>query len=122
MRNMPKAALDPLVHALFSHVVPCLIVAALAGLLLGGVARWIEREIGRGVRSMAGAFKGGPAQSSSSLYCQFENRPDCPACDAPMVKRSVRRGPRAGTQFWGCSNYPMCRITRPLQTQKLSKA
>lgn len=33
----------------------------------------------------------------------------CPKCGAPMVKRTARRGPRAGTPFYGCSNYPKCR-------------
>jgi restriction system protein len=63
---------------------------------------------------MSGAFKRSSAKSQSSGHCQMDNVPYCPACDAPMVKRSVQRGGRTRRQFWGCSNYPMCRITRPL--------
>ncbi|WP_396335846.1 restriction endonuclease [Azotobacter beijerinckii] len=37
---------------------------------------------------------------------------NCPLCRAPMVRRTVKRGSKAGTQFWGCSNYPDCRGTR----------
>ena len=33
----------------------------------------------------------------------------CPKCGAPMVKRTARKGPRAGKSFYGCSNYPKCR-------------
>jgi ssDNA-binding Zn-finger/Zn-ribbon topoisomerase 1 len=38
--------------------------------------------------------------------------PHCPSCDRSMVKRTVRRGPRAGSEYWGCSNYPACTDTR----------
>lgn len=33
----------------------------------------------------------------------------CPKCGAPMVKRTARKGARAGKPFYGCSNYPTCR-------------
>jgi len=35
--------------------------------------------------------------------------PTCPKCNAPMVQRLAKKGPNAGQQFWGCSNYPKCR-------------
>jgi restriction system protein len=38
----------------------------------------------------------------------------CPACGSPMVIRDVRRGARAGQQFWGCSGYPKCRVTQEI--------
>ena len=34
----------------------------------------------------------------------------CPKCGSAMVGRSGKYG-----QFWGCSNYPACRATRPRQ-------
>lgn len=37
---------------------------------------------------------------------------NCPLCRSPMVRRTVKRGSKAGTQFWSCSNYPGCRGTR----------
>jgi hypothetical protein len=112
--GMPNAAFDPLIQAFFSQLAPFLIVAGLLGMLLGGLTRWIDRGAVRAFRSRVGALKLVSAQSSSSLYRQSEDVPYCPACDAPMVRRSVQRGPRAGKPFWGCSNYPMCRIKRPL--------
>jgi restriction system protein len=38
--------------------------------------------------------------------------PACPTCGKPMVSRMARRGPKTGSQFWGCSSYPDCRGTR----------
>lgn len=33
----------------------------------------------------------------------------CPKCGAEMVKRTVKSGDKAGSQFWGCSAFPKCR-------------
>lgn len=38
--------------------------------------------------------------------------PSCPRCGSDMVERTARKGPQAGTTFWGCSRYPSCRGTR----------
>ena len=35
--------------------------------------------------------------------------PDCPRCGVGMVRRTARRGPNQGNQFWGCPKYPKCR-------------
>ncbi len=35
--------------------------------------------------------------------------PFCPRCGQPMALRTARKGPGAGSQFWGCSAYPKCR-------------
>jgi len=40
--------------------------------------------------------------------------PACPACASPMVRRTARTGPRAGTDFLGCSRYPACKGILPL--------
>ena len=40
--------------------------------------------------------------------------PPCPRCGKPMALRTARKGPHAGSQFWGCSGYPECKGTRPL--------
>ncbi|WP_080802912.1 NERD domain-containing protein [Arabiibacter massiliensis] len=36
----------------------------------------------------------------------------CPRCGADLVLRTAKKGPNAGNQFYGCSNYPKCRYTR----------
>jgi len=40
--------------------------------------------------------------------------PPCPLCGKPLVVRTARQGKRAGSQFLGCSGYPNCRGTLPL--------
>ncbi len=36
----------------------------------------------------------------------------CPLCGGKLVVRTAKKGPTAGSQFYGCSNYPECRYTR----------
>jgi restriction system protein len=38
--------------------------------------------------------------------------PECPHCGSSMVLRTAKKGVNAGSQFWGCSQYPACRGTR----------
>ncbi len=38
----------------------------------------------------------------------------CPSCSKAMVRRVAKRGENAGKAFWGCTGYPVCRGTRPL--------
>jgi restriction system protein len=40
--------------------------------------------------------------------------PNCPNCESPMVLRTAKRGANAGSQFYGCSQYPKCRGIRSL--------
>lgn len=40
--------------------------------------------------------------------------PACPTCTQPMVRRIAKRGPSPGAAFWGCSDFPRCRGTRPM--------
>ncbi len=37
----------------------------------------------------------------------------CPVCQSAMVKRTAKRGANSGNAFWGCSQYPACKGTRP---------
>ena len=36
----------------------------------------------------------------------------CPLCTNGMVLRTARKGANAGSQFWGCPQFPKCRGTR----------
>ena len=36
----------------------------------------------------------------------------CPKCGKLMTLRTVKSGPNAGSNFWGCSGFPGCRITK----------
>ena len=44
--------------------------------------------------------------------------PSCPRCGKPMQKRTARRGKQAGSRFWGCTGYPDCKCTLPLEKEK----
>ncbi len=35
--------------------------------------------------------------------------PPCPLCGKEMVLRTAKSGKSAGSQFWGCSDYPDCK-------------
>jgi restriction system protein len=37
--------------------------------------------------------------------------PLCPRCRGAMVLRTALRGPKAGRDFWGCLQFPLCRGT-----------
>ena len=45
---------------------------------------------------------------------QPEKGPSCPLCGKLMALRTARKGSRAGSQFWGCTGYPECKGTQPL--------
>jgi hypothetical protein len=38
----------------------------------------------------------------------------CPKCGASLVERTARNGPKAGSKFIGCENFPKCRFTKNL--------
>ncbi len=37
--------------------------------------------------------------------------PTCPLCKGLMVLRTAKKGSNAGSQFWGCADYPQCKGT-----------
>lgn len=39
--------------------------------------------------------------------------PTCPKCGGSMILRTAKSGANAGNQFWGCTNYPICRALLP---------
>lgn len=38
----------------------------------------------------------------------------CPKCGNQMVIRTVKKGEKAGSRFWGCSGFPKCRTTQTI--------
>lgn len=46
--------------------------------------------------------------------------PSCPKCGKPMLKRMQKKGQQQGREFWGCSDYPNCNGTRPLNQSDTS--
>lgn len=37
---------------------------------------------------------------------------NCPRCGSKLTLRTAKKGPNAGSQFWGCTEFPNCRFTR----------
>lgn len=48
---------------------------------------------------------------SETVFSGDYTTPTCPNCGVKMVLRSARKGPFAGSDFWGCPDYPRCRRT-----------
>jgi restriction system protein len=49
-----------------------------------------------------------------------QSLPPCPLCGKPMALRTARKGAHAGKQFLGCSGFPACRGTLPLDRSVIS--
>lgn len=43
---------------------------------------------------------------------QNKKHPICPKCGKLMVRRTACKGSGAGSEFWGCPNFPACRMTK----------
>ena len=54
------------------------------------------------------------ASQLKALSVSSADVPCCPLCRSPMKLRTAKRGPNAGSQFWGCSRFPACSGTRNL--------
>lgn len=43
--------------------------------------------------------------------------PTCVRCNTKMVRRTAKTGKNAGGEFWGCVNFPKCRIVMNIKQQ-----
>ena len=50
--------------------------------------------------------------TAQMLQSVEQGAPLCHICGKPMIRRTIKRGSKAGQQFWGCSGYPECQGTR----------
>ena len=55
-----------------------------------------------------------------TLSILHDPRKFCPKCEREMVLRTASKGRGAGSQFWGCSAYPQCRFTMPIEGATLA--
>lgn len=53
-----------------------------------------------------------PSKTTAPASSDAQTTPACPKCGSTMKRRIARKGPNAGSKFWGCSNFPKCRGTR----------
>jgi restriction system protein len=45
---------------------------------------------------------------------QWQEDNSCPKCGKPMILRTARSGHNQGKQFFGCSDYPKCRMVKQI--------
>lgn len=55
-----------------------------------------------------------PATALNNARTPDSRVPECPVCQNAMTKRTAKRGMSAGNEFWGCTQYPACKGTRPV--------
>ena len=104
---------DQFTQALFGKAESVIIVCAILTVVVGIPLYWLRLKAERGlIRVIRSARERRQAQKSATNTDSSETVPHCPICNALMVKRLARRGVSAGSNFWGCSNYPKCRGTR----------
>lgn len=48
----------------------------------------------------------------TSLRDRHSSTTVCPKCGSELVLRSIKKGEKAGQQFYGCSKFPACRYMR----------
>jgi restriction system protein len=72
--------------------------------------RLLKQARGSAPAPVAAANKAGQASKAAPQPVKTA-APTCPRCTQPMVRRTARKGPNAGQEFWGCSDYPRCRGT-----------
>lgn len=84
-----------------------------SGTALHELVRSVQRTAGR---SDYGASPAVPARPTAGVgrdrIGNTASSPQCPQCGSGMVLRTARKGPNAGSRFWGCTDYPRCRGTR----------
>jgi restriction system protein len=77
------------------------------------VGRNIELLDGKALHALIRGVSAPSNAASAVPMVKSEGAPACPVCQSAMVKRTAKRGANSGNAFWGCSQYPACKGTRP---------
>jgi restriction system protein len=77
------------------------------------VGRNIELMDGKALHTLIRGVGVPGKAASDSPAATTASAPACPVCQTAMVKRTAKRGANSGNAFWGCSQYPGCKGTRP---------
>ena len=107
-------ALDTFAEALLKLILPVALVAIIAGTLLGLFAKATAEIYLDFLRWFTTPRKRQPKIRVVEVESAAPgDTPHCPLCNRLMVLRTARRGASAGSEFWGCDQFPRCRGTRP---------
>lgn len=60
----------------------------------------------------------GTIPKSVSEKKKKESAKVCPLCGGALALRVAKFGPKPGSQFYGCKNFPECRYTAPYVAEK----
>ncbi|MDH4100317.1 MAG: four helix bundle suffix domain-containing protein [Nitrospirota bacterium] len=109
--------------AVVANTLICLIHQAnyLLDRQIAGLEKQFIREGGYSERLHAARLKERQRQSNPTDPSDQTDRSDkklCQTCGKPMVVRTSRKGPKAGSRFWGCSGYPDCKVTQPIEPSR----
>ena len=100
--------------AVIANCLICLIHQA--NYLLDNQVRSLEQRFIQegGYREQLGAARREERRKQAASDRTDPSVPACPRCGQPMVRRTAKTGPHAGSKFWGCSTYPNCKGTRAI--------
>ncbi len=73
----------------------------------------VQEMQAKGIETQA-EVSNAPAAVSTVQAVDEAAEPVCPKCGSAMNRKTARRGMNIGNNFWGCSQFPQCRETRPL--------
>ncbi len=63
----------------------------------------------------------GTIPNSVSEKKKKESAKVCPLCGGALVLRVAKFGPKPGSQFYGCKNFPDCHYTEPYEEEEPEK-
>jgi len=52
-------------------------------------------------------------EKSASENKHITPKSECPKCGSELLLRKAKKGPKAGSEFYGCASFPKCRHTQP---------
>jgi len=59
-----------------------------------------------------------PSPDTGNIVAAEPQAPNCPKCGTPMILRTAKTGAQTGRKFYGCANYPRCRVILPFEEAK----
>ncbi|MCP1642994.1 restriction system protein [Pseudomonas citronellolis] len=68
----------------------------------------------RWISNRSTATPAAPERSNTDKATDLPSVPLCPVCNEHMIIRTAKRGSNIGSEFWGCTKFPVCRGVRRL--------
>lgn len=75
----------------------------------------IEQKIASGRLPRSLATRQAHIEQVNAALTEVASAKSCARCGSPMRLRTAKKGANAGSEFWGCSEFPKCRHTEPAE-------